>query len=129
MNNPNNIGSSNRTMYDNCAYQKRLIESTSPLDYYLYEGAYENCGKCKHDKFWHPFDLVDQESELKNITRLATRCPQFKYNPRCKASSSCVSTFDKNVPVVFPPEVCPILENNIPKMTTPGYTVPPQTVC
>ena len=72
-----NTGSSNRLLYDYCAYKKTLRESTDPFRYRMYEGAFENCNKCIYDKFWRPFDLVDEESELKNITRPATKCPQF----------------------------------------------------
>ena len=39
--------SSNRLMYDTCAYKKKLEESTTPLDYNLYTGKYENCSKCR----------------------------------------------------------------------------------
>ena len=125
-----NFGSSNRLIYDNCAYQKKLYESTSPLAYRLYEGSIENCNKCIYeDQFWRRYDLVDVESELKNITRANSRCPQFKYNPNCKKSKFCLSTYDKNAPVVLAPEVCPIVFNNIPKMRTPGYDVPKQDFC
>ena len=124
-----NIGASNKMLYDNCAYQKRLYESTSPLLYQLYEGAHEHCKKCLYDKFWRPFDLVDIESELMNITRPNSKCDQFKYDPRCVQSTSCLSTFDKDVPVVFAPEVCPIIHNNIPKMKSPGYSLPPPRIC
>jgi hypothetical protein len=111
-------------IYDNCAYQKTLFESTSPLQHQLYEGKFEHCGKCTHEgKFYRPFDLVDVETELKGITRPNSRCPQFKYNPACKASKMCVSTHDKSVPIALNPHVCPIVHNNIPKMKTHGYTV------
>jgi hypothetical protein len=123
------FGASNRLMYDNCSYSKQLYESTSPLLYHLYEGANENCGKCVYDKFWRPFDLVDIESELKNITRPNSHCDQFKYDPRCNKSESCISTFDKDVPVTFVPEVCPIIHNNIAKMTDPGYSLPEARIC
>ena len=69
-----NIGSSNRLIYDNCAYQKRLYESTAPLDYQLYQGKFENCKKCVQDKFWTPYKLVDIETELRNQNRPATHC-------------------------------------------------------
>lgn len=124
-----NIGSSNRLVYDNCSYAKELYESTSPLLYHLYEGKHENCGKCLKDKFWRPFDLVDIESELWNITRPNSNCDQFKYDPKCKKSNMCISTFDKEVPVVLAPEVCPIIHNNIPKMKSPGYSLPPARLC
>lgn len=125
-----NIGSSNKPMYDNCAYQKKLYESTTPLTYQLYDGKFENCKKCHfEDQFWRPYDLVNIESELKNITRSATQCPQFKYNPSCPKSKSCISTFDKSIPVVSAPDVCPIVFNNIRKMTTPGYTLDTSVLC
>ena len=64
-----NTGSSNRLIYDRCAYDKELAESVAPLNYRMYSGAHENCNKCIYTKFYRPFDLVEQESELKNITR------------------------------------------------------------
>lgn len=125
-------GGSNRTRYDRCAYQQELYQSTSPFAYRMYEGAYENCKKCTSDnKFYRPFDgvMVDTESELKGITRPVSRCPQFKYNPECKKSGLCTSTFDASVPVVPDPSVCPdildrIYGQNIPRTTSKGYTLP-----
>lgn len=124
-----NIGSSNRLIYDNCAYQKKIYESTSPLDYNLYQGKFENCKKCLHDKFWTPYQLVDIETELRNQNRPLSHCDQFKYNPSCKKSQICLSTFDKSVPVVLAPEVCPIVHNNIPVTKDVGYKVPQQSAC
>ncbi|ARF09361.1 hypothetical protein Catovirus_2_310 [Catovirus CTV1] len=124
-----NIGASNRLKYDACEYQKKLYESTRPIQYQMSEYKFENCGKCVYDKFYRPFDLVDVESELKNITRPQSKCPQFKYSPNCKQSNSCLSTYDNAVPVVFAPEICPIVKNNIPRMTTPGYTLSGESLC
>lgn len=125
-----NYGSFNRQIYDRCAYQKELYESTSPLQHQLYEGKFEHCGKCTfEDQFYRPFDLVDVESELLGINRPSSHCPQFKYNPNCQASKMCVSTFDKSMPVALNPWVCPVVFNNIPKMTHPGYEVPPMNIC
>ena len=124
-----NTGSSNRTMYDKCAYQKRLHESTSPLAYQLYHGKFENCNKCVHDKFWTPYALVDVETELRNMTRPMSKCDQMKYNPACGKTDMCWSTFDESVPVVYAPEVCPIVHNNIEKVTDKGYTMPSAEVC
>jgi hypothetical protein len=124
-----NTGSSNRLMYDNCSFQRKTMESTAPLNYALYQGKFENCGKCIKDKFWTPYQLVDIETELRNQTRPLSDCDQFKYNPNCKKSGLCMSTFDKSVPVVLAPEVCPIIYNNIPKQTHPGYTLPNPEFC
>lgn len=124
-----NIGASNRLIYDSCSYQKQLYESTSPLAYNLYQGKFENCNKCLYDKFWTPYQLVDIETELRNQTRPLSHCDQFKYTPGCRKSGLCLSTFDKSVPVVLAPEVCPIIYNNIPKNEHPGYSLPNPNFC
>jgi hypothetical protein len=126
-----NLGSSNRQIYDNCNYEQRLYESTSPLAYRLYFGYGESCQKCLADRFWVKYDpkIVDTESELLNLTRPLSDCSQFKYSPACKKSGLCMSTFDKSAPIVLAPEVCPIVYNNIPKMTDPGYRVPSGHIC
>lgn len=123
------IGSQNRGIYDNCTYQKRLYESMSPLDYNLYQGAYENCNKCRFNEFWTPYELVNVESELKNLTRPLSQCDQFKYGKECTKSGYCVSTFNRQLPVVYPPEVCPIVYNNIPKQTSIGFDLSNPNFC
>lgn len=129
--NSGDSGSFTKLRYDNCAYAATLHESTDPLKYYLFEKKYENCDKCgvKENGFYRPFDLVDEESELKGITRANSKCPSRKYSPACKKSGNCESTFDKSVPVVFNQTVCPIVHNNIPRMTTVGYSDPSQPFC
>ena len=126
-----NQGSSNRLIYDACAYDLKISDSTSPFTYRTYAGAYENCDKCKFDKFWRPFDaeMVDVESDLKNINRPATKCPTLKYNNKCSKSKTCISTFDKSAPVIFAPDVCPIVYNNIPRQTNNGMRPPMQLSC
>lgn len=128
--NSGSVGGFNRLRYDNCAYQKALHESTDPLRYQLYQGKFEHCSKCTQDnKFYRPYDLVDVESELMGINRPNSKCPQNKYNPGCKKSARCTSTFDSSAPVVLAPEVCPIVKNNLPRMTHPGYEVPTEAYC
>lgn len=108
-------GYSTRLPDDPCAYNKRLSESTGVYSYVTYDGAYENCNRCVYDHYTRPFDgdIVDVDSELKNITRPASKCPSRKYNPKCKHSPNCISTFDDSVPVVLAPEVCEICPTNI----------------
>lgn len=108
-------GFSARLPYDPCAYNKRLSESVAPYAYQMYDGKYENCSKCVYDHYTRPFDsdVIDVESELYNITRPASKCPTRKYNPKCMKSPNCISTYDKSVPVVLAPEVCPIVFNNL----------------
>ena len=117
--------------YDQCNYQKRIHESVSPLAYQLMFGKYENCNKCLYDNFYVRYqpEIVDVESELKNITRPLSECDQFKYSPTCKRSGLCLSTFDKSVPVVLAPEVCPIVYNNIAKWTNTGVRIPSMNIC
>ncbi|ATZ80540.1 hypothetical protein BMW23_0490 [Bodo saltans virus] len=124
-------GGFNRSKYDMCEYQQNLHQSVSPLAYQMYGGAYENCQKCVYDdkSFYRPFDLVDMESELKNITRRSSRCPQNKYLPNCKKSGTCTSTFDKTNPIAFPQEVCPIVLSNMPRMTSVGYELNVEPFC
>lgn len=124
------FGSSNRMRYDNCSYQKRLYESITPLNYNLYDGAYINKKHCmsNHYKFWKPYDLVDYETELLGINRPNSQCDQFKYDANCPASKSCVNTFDKTVPVVIPPTLCPVVHNNLKKTLDSGISVPQKFV-
>jgi len=125
-------GGSNRLPYDHCAYQKRLYESTSPLMYQLYEGAHEHCGKCTYEGRFYRIghgDLVDYESDLRGITRPATKCDQFKYSPTCTKSEMCISTFDPSFPITPAPELCPIVRSNIPRWLSPGYILPSGDMC
>lgn len=125
-------GASNRQIYDCCAYAQALQQSVDPLQYDLYFGAVENCNKCIDNKAWFKQDreIVDIESDLWNITRPLTRCDGYKYNPNCKTGPNCISTFDPNAPKVLSPSLCPIVYNNIPVQTSPGYSVPdPANIC
>jgi hypothetical protein len=81
----------NRLMYDNCAYQHQLSESVGTLSYVLDPNRFENCNKCRmelgivggtgvsHIKG----NLVDLESDLRNQTRLQSKCPSMKYLNPC----------------------------------------------
>ena len=81
--------SSNRLMYDTCAYKKRLDESTGPLAYHLNPMKYENCHKCRMELgiLGGPSvsqikgNLVDLENDLRGQTRNLSDCPEKKYHP------------------------------------------------
>jgi hypothetical protein len=83
--------SSNRLSYDSCAYKKALQQSTSPLDYMLYTGKYDNCAKCRiefgtvggNGVSLFSGNLVDLESDLRGQTRLNSLCPSSHYKPEC----------------------------------------------
>jgi hypothetical protein len=124
-------GFSTRLPYDPCAYNKELSESVAPYAYQMFDGKYENCNRCVYDHFTRPFDadIVDVDSELSNRTRPASKCPSRKYNPNCKKSENCISTYDNAVPVVLAPEVCPIVFNNIPVSKSNGIRNPRPANC
>ncbi len=74
--------SSNRLIYDRCAYATEIKESTEPLEYNLFVGKFENCKTCPVGKFTNvlPFgDRTVTESELFGITRQASNCPEKKF--------------------------------------------------
>ena len=81
--------SSNRLMYDTCAYKKRLDESTGPLAYHLNPMKYENCSKCRIDlgiiggpSVSHiKGNLVDLENNLRGQCHPLSKCPTKQYNP------------------------------------------------
>ena len=75
----------NRLKYDNCAYSKEIEESTSPLDYYLFRGKYENCKQCPTGSHTNNLEFgskTNVESELFGLTRQESKCPDKKYNPK-----------------------------------------------
>jgi len=85
--------SSNRLIYDKCAYATEIKESTEPLEYNLFLGKFENCKQCPVGDFPNvlPFGpKADTESELLGLTRPNTKCPGLKYEAN--------STF-KNAPL------------------------------
>lgn len=112
-----NIGSSNRQLYDTCNQQQRDHESVAVGVRQMYLGHYENVNKCKQDKFWYKQspEVIDAESELSWRSRPLSKCVRFNYDPHCKKSGLCTSTFDQSNPVILAPEVCPIIHNNIAK--------------
>ena len=81
--------SSNRLLYDKCAYKQRLDESVDPLSYMLNPLKYENCNKCRIVKGLVGGtnvsnirgDLVDLENDLRGQTRRLSQCSGKKYHP------------------------------------------------
>ena len=74
----------NKTIYDTCAYAKELQESTSPLEYNLFKGKFENCKQCPVGSYTNNLEFGSKtsvESELYGLTRQQSRCPDKKYNP------------------------------------------------
>jgi len=107
--------SSNRLIYDKCAYSKTISESTTPLIYNLYRGKYENgkhCPVSDHTNILAFKCRTDVENELYGITRLGTLCPSMKYDPNKSY----------NHPKFSPPKMCEniyyITPNNLEKPTS-----------
>jgi hypothetical protein len=106
-----------RLDYDDCAYAKDLEESTDPLCYWTFLGKYEQCKKCPQGDFTNNLEFgvrADVESELRNQTRLYSKCPSKKYNPKKPYKS----------PKFTPARVCEsihgITPNNLDKPVTTG---------
>ena len=126
--NSGDSGSLNNLMYDKCATEARLHVSTTPLEYQTELAKYVNCKKCQGRKDAPWTDVVRIEDELRGLTRPGSLCDQFKYSPACERSDRCISTFDPSIPTICPPELHPIVENNIPKVVDPGYDLTPKIV-
>ena len=81
----------NRTIYDDCAYAKRLNENQNVLHYNLDTNKFYNCNQKRvgfgllggNNVSQSQENLVDLESDLRNQTRLYSRCPKRKYRPTC----------------------------------------------
>ena len=77
----------NRLMYDECACKQKTSDSTTPMEYQLYKGKFENCNKCAtegavpRDTISYG-ELVSIESELRNQHRATSICPTNKHNPK-----------------------------------------------
>ena len=82
-----------RLYYDDCNYKKNLKEWTQPGNYVFEKPVM--CEPCypytpsirlqrKGNSTINPYLMdTDLESELRNITRPATKCPSVLYNPVC----------------------------------------------
>lgn len=107
--------SSNRLIYDKCAYATEIKESTGSLQYNLFRGKYENSKQCEVGNHTNilPFgSRADVESELYGLNRINTKCPSLKYDPKKQY----------NNPVFSPPRICEsiyyITPSNLTKPTT-----------
>lgn len=81
-------GTSNRKLYDQCATNLQVKESTKPGCYKLYTGAFENKNECQPNKktdISNKNDSIgirtDIESNLKNQISKSSRCVADKHAP------------------------------------------------
>ena len=92
--------SSNRLMYDQCAYEQNLNQSTGPGNYLMYPGKYEHCKKCRiqlgqvggNGVSLYDGNMVDLESDLLGIDKPASLCNKNKYRPKCKECNKCTNS-------------------------------------
>ena len=76
--------SSNRLIYDKCAYDTTIKESTSSLNYNLYKGKYEKAKPCAVGNYSNIIETpirAEIENELYGLNRQGTLCPTLKYDP------------------------------------------------
>ena len=76
--------SSNRLIYDNCAYASIIHDSVSQLDYNIFMPKFENKTNCPVRDYTCNLDFnsrADVESELQGLNRPGTLCQSLKYNP------------------------------------------------
>jgi hypothetical protein len=81
----------NRLIYDPCAYNKRLDQNGSVLDYTLDPNKFYNCNPCRvgfglvggNNVSLNNCNLVDVESSLRGQTpdHILSLCPERKYLP------------------------------------------------
>jgi hypothetical protein len=119
-------------IYDPCALAQRVRESTGPMQYRLYLGAYENCNNiCATPGNFpaNPIPLVDVDSELTGRTRIQSLCSGSKY-PYCNGGE-CLLTDDKRIPPFTPYMACDrdITPTNMRPLSNPGYVLPSANFC
>jgi hypothetical protein len=80
-----------RSIYDNCDYKNRLGDNEGVLHYTLNGDKYYSCNQKRiefgllggNNVSQSKENLVDLESDLRNQTRLYSKCPTRKYRPNC----------------------------------------------
>ena len=80
-----------RAKYDGCSYTRDLAEQEGMLHYNLDTNKFYNCNQQRIDfgllggnnVSQTQDNLVDLESDLRNQTRLYSRCPRRKFRPNC----------------------------------------------
>lgn len=91
-----------RSLYDDCNIEKKNLESTGPFKY-MTEPVHESKADCflnatpfQHNTFRNiPSASIDIDSDLRNQTRLLSRCPETRFDPtkldNCQKCEKCNS--------------------------------------
>lgn len=128
-------GRSTRKMYDVCATQQDVKQSTDPLELQLDVTKYVHANNiCKPTSFNHQnnnvMQLVDIESSLRGIDKIASKCDTTKH-PFC-SNSGCLLTNDHRVGPHITPYACEwghagdnaVTTTNMQMPMHPGFNVP-----
>jgi hypothetical protein len=100
--------SSNKLIYDSCAYSLRVNDNKDIFKYQVYVPKFENCTKCKtsaEEDRQRMSNRVDLESELRDQTRLSTLCPSKKYLPCGFGNSDACKTYPTITPSLCEREI------------------------
>lgn len=127
-----------RKIYDGCAIQQDTKQSTDPLELVLDVTKYVHCNNiCKPTGQYPPNAalLVDVESSLWGIDKLASRCDSSKH-PFC-GPNGCLLTKDPKVAPHITPYACErghagemaVVTTNMQMPQHPGFRVPNPNIC
>ncbi|AYV85291.1 MAG: hypothetical protein Satyrvirus9_17 [Satyrvirus sp.] len=125
-------------MYDNCAAQQDLKQSTDPLELVLDVSKYVHTRNICQPNGKHLPNaalLVDVESSLWGIDKLSSKCDSAKH-PFC-GPSGCLLTNDPRVPPHITPYACErgrlgdnsVITTNMKMPTYPGFRIPDANIC
>lgn len=129
-----------RSMYDSCAFQQDVHQSTQPLELMMDVNKYVNCSNiCKPARQYPPagISLVDVESSLWGLDKILSRCDQSKY-PLC-GPNGCLVNGDPRIPRHMTPFACSwghdsdrnpgVITTNMRMPTNAGYQLPDTQIC
>lgn len=132
-------GNLTRQMYDACAQEQYSKQSTDQLEFNLDINKYVNQNKlCTPDTnavSQNTLALVDIESALKGIDKMASKCDADMY-PLC-GSNGCLLNNDKRIAPTINPRACErggigqqaVITNNIPRPQSNGLRPLPKMAC
>lgn len=127
-----------RSMYDSCALQQNVKQSTEPLDFILDSTKFVNCNNlCKPTSNipYNPAFLVDVESSLWGLDKMTSKCDTTKY-PFC-STNGCLVGNDPRIPAHITPYACErgyigenvVITTNMKKPTNPGFSPTSPLIC
>ena len=127
-----------RKMYDGCAMQQDLKQSTDPLELILDVAKYVHCDNICKPTGQYPTNaalLVDVESSLWGIDKLSSNCDNAKH-PFC-GPNGCLLTNDSRVAPHITPYACErghigenaVITTNMQMPQHPGFRVPNPNIC